>query len=133
MDQLHITAIQADLYWEDIGKNLEKFQKQLTPLFNQTDVVILPEMFTTGFTMNNELWEDMEGRTVNWMKKMTNKGSFSLCGSAIIKEGPDIFNRMLWVTPEGKVEHYDKKHLFNLSGEGQHYTCLLYTSDAADD
>ena len=122
MSQLKVTAVQSELFWEDVDANLQKFEKLLTALSQDTDVVILPEMFTTGFTMNNkELWEDMNGQTVNWMKSIAKKGGFALCGSVIIKEGEDVFNRMIWVTPDSELSYYDKRHLFSLAGEDKSY------------
>ncbi len=121
MSDLRITTLQSSLHWEDIDRNLAMFEEKLEPV-GPTDLIVLPEMFTTGFTMNSrELAEPMDGRTVEWMKAQAAKKDTTLCGSAIIKEGKEYFNRMIWMPPNGHFSTYDKRHLFRFAGENEHY------------
>lgn len=88
-----------------------------------TNLIVLPEMFTTGFSMNPEkLKETMDGQAVQWMKKLADEKNAAITGSLIIEDKGKIFNRCLWVLPNGKVEFYDKRHLFTMSGEHAHYS-----------
>jgi hypoxanthine-DNA glycosylase len=121
-ETLRVTTIQTDLYWEDSVANRAMLEKKIRAL-EETDVIILPEMFTTGFSMNaKELAETMSGVTVSWMKQLSKEFSVVLTGSVIIKEGNHYFNRMLWVQPAGELLYYDKKHLFSMAKEEETYT-----------
>lgn len=118
---ISVTLIQSDIVWENISENLKIYQDKINNI--ESDVIILPEMFTTGFTMNPEnLAEDMNGLTVNWMKENSEKLNSAICGSIIIKENNKFYNRFIWVNPDGTIYHYDKKHLFSFSGEDKSYT-----------
>lgn len=120
---LRCTLVQTELLWENVSGNLDALTTKLEPLSGQTDVIILPEMFTTGFTMQpTHLAETMTGSTVDWMKIMAFETNASIIGSAIIKEGKGFYNRLLVVTPAGEVATYDKRHLFTLAGEHEPYT-----------
>lgn len=120
---LLITTIQADLKWEDKQANLLMFEDHLRNLETKTEVVVLPEMFSTGFSMRPEaLAETMEGETVQWMKEMSAKYRVALTGSFIAKDEDKFFNRMIWVLPNGQITYYDKRHLFGYAGENQHYS-----------
>ncbi len=120
---LRISVIQPELAWEDPQKNRDYFSGKFAALSAKTDLVILPEMFTTGFTMNAEsLAEDPDGETVNWLKSAASTHSFAITGSAIIKENGNYFNRLFFVLPDGQIFHYDKKHLFSLAGEQKYYS-----------
>jgi omega-amidase len=117
------TIVQASLKWEDIGANLEHISSLISRAGDDTDLVVLPEMFTTAFSMDpSRLAETMDGRTVRWMKEKASAGGFALCGSVIIREDDRFFNRMLFVTPDGNVTLYDKRHLHSMSGEHTIYS-----------
>ena len=121
-DQLHLSLIQTDLFWEDKKSNLEMFSRKISKL-DKTDIIVLPEMFTTGFTNNTiALAETMDGKTHLWMKDQAEKKTASICGSIIIKEDDKFFNRFLWVQADGVTFHYDKKHLFAMAGEDDHFS-----------
>ena len=121
--QLHITLIQPDIVWEDIVANLANYENTIAALPAQKHVVVLPEMFSTGFSMAPErLAEPMDGRTVSWMADMAVKHRCILTGSLIIEDEGKYYNRMLWVQPDGRIGFYDKRHLFGYAGEDKHYT-----------
>lgn len=119
---LTITLVQSTLHWESIDANLRMFDKKLTNL-EDTDVIILPEMFTTGFSMQVEgLAETMENsKAIAWMHEKAQALKAVLTGSLIIKEGNQYYNRLLWVEPNGKQLHYDKKHLFTMAKEDLYF------------
>jgi len=122
MENLNITIIQSDLHWEDKAANLHAFSQKIESITEPTDLIILPEMFTTGFSMKSkELGETMEGKTVNWMKQMAKEKNCAITGSFICRENK-YYNRLLWVTPNGVARRYDKRHLFSMGGEDKHYT-----------
>ena len=123
MSKLTFTLMQADLHWEDKEANLRMFEERINGLQQKTQVVVLPEMFSTGFSMKPEqLAETMEGTTVQWMKKTAAEKKIILTGSVIIKENGHYYNRLLWMLPNGQYGQYDKRHLFAFAGEDQHYT-----------
>lgn len=120
--QLSVTIIQSNIIWEDKNINLRFFEKKISKI-SKTDLIILPEMFTTGFTMNVKfLAENMDGVTVNWMLKMASQKNCLIIGSIIIEENYKYFNRLIVAFPDGAVQYYDKKHLFTLAKEHQTYT-----------
>lgn len=122
MQDLSITLVQAILIWEDIPANLEAFEKKILDLNKETDLIILPEMFNTGFTMNAaENAEEMQGKSMQWMASMASEKNCVICGSIIIKEQGMFFNRFIWMQPDGSYEQYDKKHLFRMGEERDHY------------
>ncbi|MFN7540258.1 MAG: amidohydrolase [Bacteroidota bacterium] len=121
MGRLHCTLIQADLHWEDKEKNLLQLEQMLNNKSPQ-ELVILPEMFNTGFSMRPEvLAETMEGETVQWMRRMASRHRIILAGSLIIQENNQYFNRLIWMQPDGAMATYDKRHRFALAGEDQHF------------
>lgn len=123
MEKLRITLVQSHLDWEDKIKNRSRFEQLTNPLAGKTDLIILPEMFTTGFTMQPAaVAEGMEGETVSWMLAQAKKLSAVVTGSIVIQEGDHYFNRLIWAEPEGRLLHYDKRHLFGMAGEGEHYS-----------
>ncbi len=123
MSTLTITTIQANLAWEDKLSNLQHLESRISAIAQKTELVILPEMFSTGFSMQSALLaETMEGETVAWMKKTAAKYKIILTGSVIIRENDDYYNRLVWMLPNGQVGYYDKRHLFCLSGEHEHFT-----------
>ena len=123
MQDLKITTIQADLYWEDIGANLAAFEEKIWHIGQPTDVIVLPEMFTTGFTMDApRLAEMMNMRTFKWMKQMADQTGALLLGSFIARVQERYYNRLLWMEPGGIFRTYDKRHLFRMAEEHQVYS-----------
>ena len=137
MSTLTITTIQTNLHWESKAANLAMFEKKIFSIEERTELVVLPEMFSTGFSMNTEkLAETMDGETVQWMKRIAAEKNIVLTGSIIIKEeapspseraGGEVleehyFNRLIWMLPNGQYGTYDKRHLFAFAGEDKHYT-----------
>lgn len=122
MKDLTISLIQADLHWEEIDANLAMFEEMIWSI-DQTDLIVLPEMFTTGFSMNAKSnSEPPGGKTFKWMRQMATQRGVALTGSYIVKEKGSCYNRLHFVYPDGSSKQYDKKHLFNLAEEGEHYT-----------
>jgi predicted amidohydrolase len=123
MNTLSITTIQTNLFWEDKQANLSMFEEKIMGIEEKTNVVILPEMFSTGFSMKPEfLAETMEGETVRWMKAISKTKGIILTGSVIIEEEGNYYNRLIWMLPNGQFGTYDKRHCFSLAGEDEHYT-----------
>ncbi|HWC53435.1 MAG TPA: amidohydrolase [Chitinophagaceae bacterium] len=123
MSTLTITTIQSDLDWENKASNLAMFEKKIRSIQENTEIVVLPEMFSTGFSMNPQsLAETMDGESVKWMKKVAADNNIILTGSVIIEEGGHFFNRLIWMLPNGQHGHYDKRHRFAYAGEDDKYT-----------
>ena len=123
MSMLTITTIQSDLRWEDKEANLSMFEKKINSIEEEMEIVVLPEMFSTGFSMNPEkLAETMDGETVQWMKKISAENNIILTGSVIIEEEGNYYNRLIWMLPNGQSGHYDKRHRFAFAGEDEKYT-----------
>lgn len=120
---LKITLLQESLHWENISANVALFTEKIRGL-DGTDLIILPEMFSTGFSMNREkLAEPAENSpTLEWMKEQAKATQAAITGSIIIKDEGNYYNRLYWVTPDGTTQQYDKKHLFNLAKEQEYYT-----------
>ncbi len=122
-EKLRITTIQTNLFWEDISKNLNNFESKIQTVKGKTDIIILPEMFSTGFSMTpGKFSQTMEGFSVNWMKKMASYSNALLIGSLIINDQGKHVNRLFAVQPDGTFHHYDKKHLFAMAGENKSYS-----------
>lgn len=122
MENLKITIIQPDIIWENPQANFDKYSEMFSGA-GATDVFILPEMFATGFSMQSEkLKEEMGGESVLWMKKMAKENDAAVVGSIIIEADGNIFNRAFWVFPDGKLEFYDKRHLYTMGQEHFHYS-----------
>jgi predicted amidohydrolase len=120
---LNVTLIQADIVWEDKAANLKQYQSFIESVQDKKEVVVLPEMFSTAFSMNtHELAEPMDGATVQWMKNIAKQHRCILTGSLIIEEEGKYYNRLLWVQPDGVIYHYDKRHLFAYADEHNHFT-----------
>lgn len=118
MEDLRITLIQSELYWEEIDSNLSSFEEKIWRITSDTDVIVLPEMFTTGFSMNaGKLAEHMNMRTFKWMKQMANQTKALILGSYIVVEDGNYFNRLVWMEPGGRFQIYDKRHLFRMAVE----------------
>ncbi len=124
MDQrLVITVIQTNLHWEQKELNLQMLEGKIMGLKERTEVIVLPEMFSTGFSMKPEvLAETMEGETINWIKRIAASKKAIVTGSVIIEEGSHYYNRLIWMLPTGQFGIYDKRHRFAYAGEHQHYT-----------
>ncbi|MRX46316.1 nitrilase family protein [Pedobacter puniceum] len=123
MEQLKVTLLQAYLFWENSAKNLQNISLKLSDIRERTDLIVLPEMFNTGFTMNAvDNAEKMDGKTVNWMRDTARKFNAVVTGSLIIEENGNFYNRMVWMRPDASYETYDKKHLFGLGEEDKTYT-----------
>lgn len=123
MSTLTITTIQTTLYWEDKVANLQMLETKINSIQEKTEIVVLPEMFSTGFSMKPEqLAETMEGETVQWMKRMATTKKIILTGSIIIEEDGNYYNRLIWMLPNGQYGIYDKRHRFAFAGEDDHYT-----------
>lgn len=123
MSTLTITTIQTKLFWEDKRANLQMLEDKITSLSAKTEIVVLSEMFSTGFSMRPQLFaEDMDGETVEWMKRISSENGIILTGSFIATENNNYFNRLIWMLPNGQLGYYDKRHLFAYAGEHEHYT-----------
>lgn len=121
-DLLNVAVLQFDLVWENPAENRVLIDEMLSETSDNTDVVFLPEMFTTGFSMNiQEMAETVDGETVDWMKVRSRELDVAICGSLIIKENQQYFNRILFVEPSGKVSFYNKRHLFSMGNENQYF------------
>jgi len=120
---LNIAVIQTDLVWENAEANLERFGAKIASIEKPVDVILLPEMFATGFSMQPEkMAAEMNGPELTWMKKWAKEKNAALCGSLAIKENNKFYNRLFWVNPTGEVFSYNKRHLFSLSDEPKIYT-----------
>lgn len=123
MSTLTITTIQTHLHWEDKAANLSMLEQKIGQTGQRTEVVVLPEMFSTGFSMQPALLaETMEGESVAWMKRVAAQQRIILTGSLIIEEEGHYFNRLIWMLPNGQYGYYNKRHLFAYAGEDEQYT-----------
>lgn len=125
MSSLSITTIQTSLHWENKQANLQMLEEKISAIREKTEVVVLPEMFSTGFSMKpEELAETMDGETVEWMKQIASEKRIIVTGSIIISErnNTNYYNRLIWMLPNGEYGVYDKRHLFAYAGEDDHYT-----------
>ena len=120
---LRVTIVQTELHWQDAEANRSMFSEKLAAATPSTDLIVLPEMFTTGFSMSAAgLAEKAEGPTLTWMQHEAEKYKAVVTGSVMVKEGDAYFNRLYWVRPDGSYEKYDKKHLFRMAKEHHTYT-----------
>jgi omega-amidase len=119
---LRVTMIQSDLAWQDPATNRRNLAAHFRGLAGHTDLIVLPEMFTTGFSMEaGSLAETMAGATVAWLREESAAVGCAITGSLIVEEGGKHYNRLVWATPDGGLAHYDKRHLFRMAHEDQHY------------
>lgn len=122
MNNLSVTTIQTNLHWENKTANLGMLEEKMQAV-PQGEIVVLPEMFSTGFSMNPErLAEPVEGPTLQWMKDIAITKKIVLTGSLMIAENGFFYNRLIWMLPNGTFGYYDKRHLFAYAGEHNHYT-----------
>lgn len=117
MRDLTLTLVQTELFWEDVPANLEMFDKWIGEAPDETDLVVLPETFTTGFSMNApDLAQPMDGPAVAWMRETARSRQTDIVGSMIVAEGGAYMNRLIWARPDDLL-YYDKRHLFRMAGE----------------
>ena len=120
---MNIALIQAELIWENPEANRNYFEIKINAINDDVNLIVLPEMFTTGFTMNpTKVAESMQGRTVEWMQTLAKAKNTAITGSVVIEDDSNFYNRMLFVFPSGEIQFYDKRHLFTLAGEDEVYT-----------
>ena len=121
-NNLNITLIQSDLFWENVNSNLSSFEKLISNI-KVTDIILLPEMFNTSFCpQSNYLAESMDGKTISWMKKISKTKNCDIAGTLMVKEDDKVFNRLVWISKNGIVYTYDKHHLFSLIKEEKYIT-----------
>lgn len=120
---MKIALIQSDLYWEEVSKNRNNFESKINQIDSEVNLIVLPEMFSTGFTMNAlAVAETMNGETILWMQAMAKQKNCAITGSLVITENDQFYNRMFFVFPSGEIQYYNKRHLFALAGEDKTYT-----------
>jgi omega-amidase len=120
---MQVTLIQAPLIWENPKSNRDYFQTKINEITSSVDLIVLPEMFTSGFTMNpDHVAETMEGETITWLKVLAKARNCAITGSLVIAENGNFYNRLVFVFPSGAIQFYDKRHLFTLAGEDKVYT-----------
>jgi omega-amidase len=119
---MQVTIIQTALHWEDKDKNLAHFDALVNSITEPTDLIVLPEMFSTGYSMAPEKLADAaNGKSLQWMAKKAKEKNAVICGSVPVEENKNYFNRLFWVMPDGSVDVYNKRHLFRMAGEDRHY------------
>lgn len=119
---LNVVLIQTDLVWENPDQNRINLSTKINAIVDPVDVIILPEMFVSGFTMQPQnVAETMEGETISWLKTVATKKQAAIIGSLVIKENDHYYNRLVFVFPNGNIEHYDKRHTFTFAGEDKVY------------
>ncbi len=120
---LTFTLLQTNLFWEDKKANLLMLENKIENIKEKTQIIVLPEMFSTGFSMQPKLLaEKMDGETIDWMKKIASTKKIIVAGSIIIEENEQYYNRLIWMMPNGQMGYYDKRHCFAYGGEDKHYT-----------
>jgi predicted amidohydrolase len=123
MEELRISLVQSDIYWEDIQANINHVSRLLKPLKGQTDIVVLPEMFSTGFTMQPEnVAETNEGTTLSAIRDLSRELDIAITGSFVASDNGLFFNRGFFITPDGSEYFYDKRHLFSMAGEDRKFS-----------
>lgn len=120
---LTFSLIQTHLFWEDKEANLAMLEEKILSIKSPTQVVVLPEMFSTGFSMRPQLFaETMQGKTLQWMQLISQQQKIILTGSVMIEDEGEYFNRLIWMLPNGSYGYYNKRHCFAYAGEDEHYT-----------
>lgn len=123
MSELLVSLIQTELYWEEAQANRDMLTEKIRSISIPTQLIVLPEAFNSGFSMNAEaIAETMNGDTIRWMKAMARERNAAITGSLFISEEGRYYNRMMWVLPNGQTGYYNKRHLFSLAGEEKTYT-----------
>lgn len=120
---MKVALIQTDIIWEDTERNRINFEEKINTIVADVDLIVLPEMFTTGFSMHPErVAETMDGKSILWLQALAKSKNKAITGSLIIKENNNFYNRLVFVFPSGEIQYYDKRHLFSLAGEDKVYT-----------
>ena len=120
---MKIALIQTELSWENPNENKALLQEKINAISQYVDLIILPEMFTSGFTMNpKNVAQTMQGEAISWLKETAKVKDCAITGSLVIEENGNYFNRLVFVFPSGEIQTYDKRHLFTLAGEDKVYT-----------
>lgn len=120
---MKVALVQSSLFWENPETNRNHFEEKINTITEKVDLIVLPEMFSTGFTMNPDgVAETMNGKTVFWMQTLAKAKKTAITGSVVIEEDGKYYNRLVFVFPSGEIKHYDKRHLFSLAGEEKIYT-----------
>lgn len=120
---MKVALIQSSLSWENPIANRNLFEEKINTINEDIDLIVLPEMFTTGFTMNpKDVAETMEGETIQWLQSLAKAKNSAITGSLIIEENNKYYNRLVFVFSSGEIQFYDKRHLFTLAGEDKVYT-----------
>lgn len=120
---MKVALIQSSLTWENPIANRNYFEEKINAINEKVDLIVLPEMFTTGFTMNPiKVAETMQGKTILWLQSLAKAKNSAITGSLIIKENNNFYNRLVFIFPSGEIQFYDKRHLFTLAGEDKVYT-----------
>jgi len=119
---MKVTIIQSNLIWEDIEGNLKQFSEKIYSIQEETDLIVLPEMFATGFSMKPEIFANFEQIQIEWLAKHAKRKNAVITGSIITKKNEKYFNTLIWMQPNGKVSVYNKKHLFSFAGEDKFYS-----------
>ena len=124
MHNLKVTLVQTELHWENVDANLAMFTQKLSAIEKEsTHLIVLPEMFSTGFSMNaKHLAEKENGKTIQWMAQQANNKNAVITGSIIFEEDEKYYNRLIWMRPDGTFEYYNKRHLFSMGNEHLHYS-----------
>ncbi|HVA98710.1 MAG TPA: amidohydrolase [Bacteroidia bacterium] len=123
MKNLTVTMIQTSLFWENISENLKHFSEKIAAISEPTDLIVLPEMFNTGFSMSTKkLAEKTNGKTMQWMQEKAKEKNCCIVGSLIINDNENYYNRLIWVSPDGKFQTYDKRHLFRMGEENNFFS-----------
>lgn len=123
MDTITFSLIQCHLFWEDKASNLNMLEEKIASINTKTEIVVLPEMFSTGFSMQPEKFaENMQGECIEWMKKIASKYRIILTGSLMIEENGEFYNRLIWMQPNKQFGFYNKRHCFAYANEHEHYS-----------
>jgi omega-amidase len=122
-ENLNVTFVQSDIIWENKHENLKNFSEKIKAHKEASDIIILPEMFNTGFTMDsNKFAEQPEGLTFQWMKDISAEKGCVVTGSYIVEDNKEYYNRLVWMLPDGTFHYYNKRHLFRMAGEHEHFS-----------
>ncbi|WP_262712316.1 nitrilase-related carbon-nitrogen hydrolase [Arachidicoccus ginsenosidivorans] len=120
MSSITLSLIQTKIFWKKKQENLQMLEEKINGISSPNEIILLPEMFNTGFTSEPvKVAETMDGTTVNWMRELAASKNVIIGGSLVIRDGEDFYNRLVWMLPNGEIGTYDKRHLFAYGGKGQ--------------
>jgi predicted amidohydrolase len=119
---MNITLIQSDIIWEDLNQNLELFSNKINSIKHNTDLIVLPEMFATGFSMNPKQFANNYALQIDWLKEHSTNKKCTVTGSVINQINGSFYNSLIWMNPDGNYLVYNKRHLFSFAGEHLHYS-----------